>query len=650
MASKYDGLARIILQNVGGKENIISLTHCVTRLRFKLRDESKANTETLKSTQGIVTVIQSGGLYMIVIGNQVADVYDVVVKRGHLEDVAEMKGTDNERPAEKQKPLDYLVSVISSVFQPALGVICASGILKGILAFCVAFGILDSSGSTYHILNSLSDAIFFYFPILLGTTSAKKFGISEFEGFVIGGALVYPAMLGSGGVDISSLFGIPVVMPASGDYSSSVIPIICAMAFAGWFEKRYKKFIPDTIKLFTVPLVTCLVTVSLTLWVIGPIASGASGLLGTFFMAVYSFNPVLMGVVVGGLWQVLVIFGLHWAIVPIMINNITTLGFDMVQVGQFGATFVTTGAVIAIMLKTKDKHLKSMCVPAIISGFAGVTEPAIYGITLPRKKPFIFTCIISAVAGGAIALFDCRYWSFPGMGIFGYTSFINVAEKDSSGMIAAIIISLVSLAAGVIVVYVTYKEDAKPELPDKGGKSVCDGSVEIQDYESPIDEIRAAGEATVVSAETYEIAAPITGRVIPLSEVQDEAFSSGLLGQGAAMIPAEGKLYAPVNGTLVSFFPTGHALGIVTDGGTELLIHVGMDTVKLNGDGFTPKKKQGETIKKGDLLLEFDMEKITAAGLSMVTPVIVNGMDAQKAMKITEQAEVKAGDLLFQLN
>lgn len=248
MASKYDGLARIILQNVGGKENIISLTHCVTRLRFKLRDESKANTETLKSTQGIVTVIQSGGQYMIVIGNQVADVYDVVVKRGHLEDVAEMKGTDNERPAEKQKPLDYLVSVISSVFQPALGVICASGILKGILAFCVAFGILDSSGSTYHILNSLSDAIFFYFPILLGTTSAKKFGISEFEGFVIGGALVYPAMLGSGGVDISSLFGIPVVMPASGDYSSSVIPIICAMAFAGWFEKRYKKFIPDTIK------------------------------------------------------------------------------------------------------------------------------------------------------------------------------------------------------------------------------------------------------------------------------------------------------------------------------------------------------------------------------------------------------------------
>ena len=649
MASKYDGLARIILQNVGGKENIISLTHCVTRLRFKLKDESKANTETLKNTQGIVTVIQSGGQYMIVIGNQVADVYDVVIQRGHLEDVAEMKGTDEEKTAEKQKPFDYLVSVISAVFQPALGVICASGILKGILAFCVAFSILDSGGSTYNILNSLSDAVFFYFPILLGVTAAKKFGISEFEGFVIGAALVYPAMLGSGGADISHLFGIPVVMPAAGDYSSSVIPIICAMAFAGWFEKRYKKFIPDTVKLFVIPLITCFVTVTLTLWMIGPIASGASALLGSFFMTIYSFNPVLMGVVVGGLWQVLVIFGLHWAIVPIMINNITTLGFDMVQVGQFGATFVTTGAVIAIMLKTSDKRLKSMCVPAIISGFAGVTEPAIYGITLPRKKPFILTCIISAAAGGAIALFDCRYWSFPGMGVFGYTSFINVAEKDSSGMIAAIIISLISLTAGAAAVYVTYHDAAEPVVQGDPVRLNVQNADE-QDMGNINTENSDLGTVAGGSAETSIIAAPITGRVIPLSEVQDEAFSSGLLGQGAAIIPSEGKVYAPVDGTLASFFPTGHALGIRTDDGVELLIHVGMDTVKLNGDGFTPKKGQGETVKKGELLLEFDIDKITAAGLSTVTPVIITGMSEKMTIKSTEQTEVEAGDSLLWLN
>lgn len=635
MASKYDGLARIIIQNVGGKENIESLTHCITRLRFKLKDESAANTDLLKETEGIVTVIQSGGQYMIVIGNHVADVFDAVVKRGHLEEIAsgqETGGQQEETQKEKQNPFDFFIGIVTSVFSPVLGVMCASGIIKGILALFVALGVLNGAGSTYNILNALSDALFFYFPIILGYTAAKKFGISEFEGMVIGATMVYPSMLSAGSMDVSALFGIPVLMPASGDYSSSVIPVICAVAFAAWFEKRYKRFIPDTIKLFAVPLITCFVTICLTLWVIGPVASAASGLLTSGLMAVYNFSPVVMGVVVGGLWQVLVMFGLHWAIVPVMINNVQSMGFDMVQVGMFGTTFVQTGAVIAIYLKTKDMRLKSLCVPAIISGVAGVTEPAIYGITLPKKKPFIQTCFVAAIAGGAIAAMGAKYYVVPGMGIFGYTAFVNTATGDFSGMTAAVIISILALIAGFAVVYFTYKDD-KP-----GRKKTVVESGEVEETEE-----KRAEE----TASELVISSPMKGQVIPLSQVQDEAFASGILGQGIAIIPDEGKLYAPVSGQVVSFFPTGHAIGMLSDDGIELLMHVGMDTVQLDGKGFTPKVSQGDHVDKGQLLLEFDITLIKEAGFSTVTPIIITNTIQYKEIKGTEKQEVEPGSRLL---
>lgn len=620
MASKYDGLARIIVQNVGGRDNIVGLAHCVTRLRFKLKDESKANTDILKETDGIVTVIQSGGQYMVVIGNHVPDVYDAVIERGHLEHIAD-SGVE-EAVQEKKKPLDAFIGIVTAVFTPVLGVLSACGIIKGLLALFVAVGVLNGAGGTYNILYSLSDSLFFYFPIILGYTAAKKFGISEFEGLIIGATMVYPSVLSSGALDISNIFGIPVVMPASGDYASSVIPVICAVAFAGWFEKKYKKWIPDTVKLFALPLITCFVTVCLTFWVIGPVASAASGLIGAAFMAIYRFSPVLMGTVVGGLWQLLVMFGLHWAITPIMINNVQTIGFDTVMVGMFGASFAQVGAVIAIYLKTKNKRLKTLCVPAIVSGFAGVTEPAIYGITLPKKKPFAITCVIGAITGGILTAAGAKYYIAPGMGVFGYTAFVNTVTGDFTGMLWAIIISAAALAAGVVLVYLTYK--------DQGTKK--------KTVEAKPEMAEAAGSKAVT------VSAPLAGKVITLDEVADAAFSSGALGRGAAIVPAEGKLYAPVDGVVAAFFPTGHAVGIQTDDGVEILIHVGMDTVSLNGKGFEKKVSQGDHVKKGDLLLEFDLHTIEEAGLSAVTPVIVTNPGGHSEIDHTQADTVRPGD------
>jgi len=464
MASKYDGLARIIIQNVGGKSNIVSLTHCMTRLRFKLKDESKAQTDILKETDGVVTVIQSGGQYMVVIGQQVADVYDAVCAVGHIQPGGAVDDDGNavdegDKPKEKQNPFNAFVSIVTSVFTPCLGVLAATGIVKGILALFVAIGVLNSASGTYNVLYSLGDSFFYFMPILLAYTASKKFGLPEMEGMVIGAALLYPYMLDASAMDISNIFGIPVILPSSGNYSSSVIPIICAIAFAAWFEKKYKKFIPDSCKLFFVPLITCTVTFCLTLWVIGPIASLLSDALGIFFNTIANFSGILLGAAVGALWQVLVMFGLHWALVPLMLNDMATNGCSTFLTGFFGCTFAQCGAVLAIYLKTKNAKTKSLCIPALISGIAGVTEPAIYGLTLPKKKPFIITCVVGAITGAILMAFHVTSYTQAGTGVFGYTAYINTITNDISGMIVSIVVSLLAVVMAFVAVYFTYSDE-----------------------------------------------------------------------------------------------------------------------------------------------------------------------------------------------
>ena len=465
MASKYDGLARIIIQNVGGKSNIISLTHCITRLRFKLKDESKAQTDILKDTDGIVTVIQSGGQYMVVIGNHVPQVYDAVCAVGHItpggavnEDGTAAEG-GGDAPQEKMNPFNAFISIITSVFTPALGCLAACGMIKGLLALFVAVGVLDGAGPTYNILYSLGDCFFYFMPILLAYTASKKFGLPEMEGMVIGAAMLYPYLLGSSTYAHDSLFMIPVIMPTSGDYTSSVIPIICAIAFAAWFEKLYSKYIPDTIKLFAIPLITCTVTFCLTLWVIGPIASLLAQGLSVLFTFLSNTSSILMGAVVGAFWQVLVMFGLHWAVATLAITDAATAGSTTLLIGMLGTTFAQTGAVAAIWIKTKNKKLKSLCAPAFVSAIAGVTEPAIYGITLPKKLPFIITCVVSCITGGIMGAFHTAQFSIGAMGVFSWPTFVDPVSNDASGMVIAIVVSLVATVAGFILTFLTYSDE-----------------------------------------------------------------------------------------------------------------------------------------------------------------------------------------------
>ncbi|MCR5763790.1 MAG: beta-glucoside-specific PTS transporter subunit IIABC [Treponema sp.] len=626
--NKYDGLARIIIQNVGGKANIAGVTHCVTRLRFKLKDESKAQTEILKDTEGVVNILKAGGQYQVVIGQHVPDVYDAVIAVGHLESLADARSESNDGPKEKQSPFNAFVSIVTGVFTPFLGVLSACGIIKGILALVGATGILDPSGSTYSFITAIGDAAFLFLPPILGYTAAKKFKLPEIEGIMLGLILVYPELkLGiSGGAfdGKMNLFGIPVLWPAAG-YTGSVIPVICAVAFAAWFERLWKDYIPNAVKIFAVPLITLVVTSCLTFWVIGPVSSLLSTLLSNFFTMISAVSPIITGLLIGFFWQILVMFGLHWSLVPLAMINFSLLqqGIgqgDTILVAMFGTTFAQTGAVIGIMLKTKNQKLKSLCPPAIISGIAGVTEPAIYGVTLPKKAPFFRTCGIAAVAGAILCALGVKGTSMAGMGVFGYTAYITV-DGSFGKVIIAIIVSIASLVLGFISELIFYRDDA-PKAKASDNKAL-DSSISV--------------------------AAPVSGNVVGLSEVKDEAFSSGTLGKGCAIIPDVGQVLAPCDGEISVMPDTCHAVGITAAGGGEILIHVGMNTVELKGNHFNSKVKEGDRVKKGDVLLTFDLDSIKQAGYDVTTPVVVSNADDYANFDLLCEAgkSVKAGDDLI---
>lgn len=600
---KYEKLAKDIIKNVGGKGNVNSLTHCITRLRFKLKDEAKANTEVLKNMDGVVTVIKSGGQYQVVIGNHVPDVYDDVVTIGGFQESSEVSG-------EKISLFNMFIDTISGVFTPILGVLCATGMIKGFNALFLTMGWITKTSGTYSILQAIGDCLFYFFPVFLGYTASKKFKGSHFIGMAIGASLVYPTLsaltvgkplytLFAGTILSSPVYvtflGIPVILMT---YSSSVIPIVLAAYVGAKIENGFKKIIPDVVKMFLVPFCTLLVIVPLTFIVIGPIATWAGKLLGAGTLAIYGLSPILAGIFIGGFWQVFVIFGLHWGLVPIAINNLAVLKYDPILASTIGASFAQIGVVLAILLKTKNVKLKSLCIPAFISGIFGVTEPAIYGITLPRKKPFIISCIVAAIGGGITGVMGTKLYIMGGLGIFAIPSFISPKGMDR-GFNGAIISIIVSFVLGFLVMFFTGFKDEENKEENK--------------------------ETVLVKKDV--LVSPLKGEVKFLSEVKDEAFSKGALGKGVAIEPTEGKVISPVDGVLTTLFPTGHALGITSDKGAEILIHIGMDTVKLEGKYFTTRAKQGDRVKAGQLLVEFDIKAIKAAGYSLTSPVVITNTD-----------------------
>ena len=636
---KYEKLAHDIVSNVGGKSNVISLTHCITRLRFKLRDESMANDDVLKKMDGVVTVMKSGGQYQVVIGNHVPDVYaDVLPLIGQEEGAAQTE------EAPSGSLFNRFIDIISGIFQPILGIMAACGMVKGLNALFVAMGLYSDTCGGYLILNAIGDGLFNFLPLFLGYTAAKKFNLKPMIGLVIGAIMCYPSIQGSAlsagsealytlfegtmfeSAVYTNFFGIPLIAM---DYTGTVIPVIFVVYFASKCEKFFKKFIPDLVKFFFVPMLTLLVAIPAGLLLIGPLASFASTLIAEAVMTVRNFSPMLAGAIVGLTWQILVIFGLHWGFIPVYINNIMTNGYDNVMMPFFACTFATSAVVLAIFFK--NRQLFEMALPNFISGSFGVTETAIYGILLPLKKPFIISCIAGGIGGGFYGAFNFRKFMMGGMGIFEFPAMI---EPDGSmgNLLVAISGVILTMIIAFAATMVLYREEDGTE---DAGVSVSAGS----------DEPGCAKPDGIVRK--IEIASPIKGKILKLETIHDDAFASGALGMGAAVLPEKGEVYAPADGVITTLFPTLHAIGMETDEGAELLIHIGLDTVQLEGKGFEAVIHQGDRVKKGQLMVKFDMNFIKAQGYCLETPVIVVNTDDYLEVAGSMEQNVAVGGKLI---
>lgn len=604
-----------VLDAVGGKENVNSVVHCATRLRFKLKDEEKADTNRLIQDDDVIQVVQSGGQYQVVIGSHVSDVYR------ELTGVANFDG-ESEKSAEKGNPLNQLIDIISSIFTPFLGAMAGAGVLKGFLTLAVTMNWLAADSGVYTVWYAIADGLFTYLPVMLAFTAAKKFKTNEFLAVSLAMALVHPSITELAGQTLSFV-GIPVIIGASA-YTSSVIPIILAVFLQSYVERFFKKVIPSFLQIICVPLAVFLIMAPVTFIVVGPLGTIVGNLLGSGYDAIYNLSPILAGAIMGGLWQVFVMFGMHWGFVPIAMVNLTQFGFDTMVPMLLPAVLAQGGAALAVFFITKNVKLKGLALSSTITSLFGITEPTVYGVTLPLKKPFIAACISGAIGGAIIGFSQVKNYTFGLVSLLSLPSFIPQDTQDMSGLIAAAIGTAVAFGAAFVLTFVLRFED-QPNPADT-------------------DTEKSKVPAPSITNERVVLSSPLAGRVVPLNEVKDQVFSSGAMGKGIAIDPANGTLVAPADGTITTLFPTGHAIGLTTTDGVEILMHIGMDTVELEGKGFEIFVKQEDQVKKGDLLVKFDLSLIKEAGYSTVTPIVVTNTPNYLDVLDMNQEDVLQGE------
>lgn len=629
MAKKdYTELAKDIVAHVGDKDNVVKLVHCVTRLRFTLKDESKADDEYLKQRDGIVTVVKAGGQYQVVIGNHVPDVYDTVLQ---VSGIPGEGGIDvNKDDGPKGNLLDRFIALVSGLFQPMLGVLSAAGMLKGVVAILAACGVSETSG-LYIILHAAGDGFFQFLPLILAITASKRFKMNQFTALALGFALVYPGIASSFANGNVNFLGIPVIFPTS-SYLSTVLPIILTVYVGSKIEHLFKKIVPDVVKVFVVPFFVLLITVPLAFLMIGPVMNWASDLIGVIFTGIYNISPILYGLILGALWQVLVMFGLHWGLVPLAILELQQNPPGVILVASIAICFSQAGALLNIMIRTKESKVRELAIPAFISALFGVTEPAIYGVTLPMRIPFYISCGVSGIIGALTMFFNVYGYSVGAMGVFQYPSYVNPANGDMSGMWVMIALS----ALAVVLSFAVQVFAPVPYL--YGGAKDASATTEEKVVE-PVNDLKELKQEIIAS--------PMMSDIVKLEDVPDEVFASGAMGKGIAINPAEGTVFAPANGEVTLVFPTGHAIGMRTENGAELLIHVGMDTVSLEGKGFKTYVEVGDKVQVGQKLLEFDLATIREANLPVISPIIVTNSADFDDVLTTQEARVNTGDYLL---
>ncbi|MNW40188.1 PTS system beta-glucoside-specific EIIBCA component [compost metagenome] len=616
----YPKLAQSILDAVGGKSNVIGATRCATRLRLVLKKSSPEAKAIVGSLPGVITVVESGGQFQVVIGQHVGEVFESFAGLVNLDDTEVEQG-------DKRTVLNRIIATMSAVFAPFIYILAAAGILQGILILINLVSDSFASTGTYQVLSFMSWAPFTFLPIFIAITASKYFKVNTFIAVACSVALVSPdwATIAASITDGASInfLGIPLTGTT---YTSSVLPPLLLVWFLSYVERFLNKRIHEIVRPLLVPLLSMVIMVPLTILLLGPLSTwGANGIAAGYNFLAENL-PWLAGAIIGSLWQIIVIFGVHWGVLPMVLANFDLYGQDSFQAYQTIAIIAQIGAVLGVILKTKNQETRKVGVSAGITGMFGITEPAIYGVTLKFKKPMIYGCISGGIGAIAASFFNPFYFAYAGLP--GPLTLVNGISDESPMSIWGILIgAAIAFILPVILIQIFGYGEDKVKVTAAVAPTPASGTP----------------AATAVPSENGEeaIFAPLVGRVVALSEVPDEAFSSGAMGQGVAIEPLEGKLYAPFAGTVATTTPSKHAIGLRSTSGVELFVHIGIDTVKLKGAPFTLHVKEGDSINKGDLLIEFDIAMIKNAGMPIITPVLItNAYEYQNV--IQEDADQSA--------
>ena len=625
MADKNRQIAEEVLAAVGGSANITSVTHCMTRLRFVLKDQSIPDKKKLESIKGVMGTNIAGGQYQVIIGNSVGKVYKELVAISGATDTVAM---DDDMAAEKEKinPVVAALDFIAGCMTPLFTAIIAGGLIKVLL---VIFGptllnLLSSESDTYILMNALGDAPFYFLPVLVAFTASKKLNCNSYLAVMVSSVLIYPDVITLlGGDKATHLFGvIPVV---HGSYSSSIIPAMLSTILLMYVERLVDRITPEWSKNFLKPLLIVVITAPITLCVLAPLGLMIGNGLQFVINGIYGFAPWLAMLILSGLMPFIVMTGMHWAFVPACLMSLANPGYDVLLLpAMLASNIAQSGATFGVAVKTKDKNIREMAIPAGISALlAGVTEPAMYGITLKLKRPMIAACIASGIGGLMAGFMSLKAYAFATPCLTAIVQFVS--PEGGKNIICAIAVLIESFVVAFVLSIIMTKNETN-------------GLEEIEQNE----DMKTAEVSEGLTGE-MQISVPIKGEVIALSEVKDPTFAAGILGEGLAVVPEEGKVYAPFDGVCENIFDTLHAMGLKSDNGVELLIHVGLETVQLNGEPFTAHIQDGKHFQKGDLLLEFDIDAIKKAGCEIQTPVIVTNADEFDSIAIKNDKIIIGG-------
>lgn len=610
----YQQLGNDIIQNIGGIENIKQLTHCATRLRLEFYDMEKVNTKKIESLNGVISVVEKGGQYQIVIGNEVQTVFRAI--QSQMKDVPSTSHEEVEE--EKGSVVNRIISVISTTFTPVIPALIGGGMIKAVLSILVLFNLVNEASSTYEIINFISDAPFYFMPVLLAYGASQKFKTSPIMAMTMACALLHPTWSGLVSVgEPLTFFGAPVVLV---DYASSVIPIILSVWIMSYVEKFAEKYSPSIIKFFLKPLLVMFISVPIALIIVGPLGNLLNDLVQSGANYLNAHVSWLIPMLMGAFQPFLTLTGTAWAMTPIATSQISTLGYEIVNgPGMLASNIAQGGATLAVALKAKDENLKSLASSSGFTAVMGITEPCLYGVLLKLKRPFVASMIGGAAGGIYAGITGLVRYAFVSPGLTAIPAFIG---KNPMNVVHAIVTIIISFIVGFVASWILgFKED------------------------EPQEDVEAT---TAVSKD--EVYAPCDGTVKPLSEVNDDVFSQEIMGKGVAIEPNTGNLYAPCDGTITVCFPTGHAIGLKSKNGTEILMHVGIDTVNLQGKYFSPQIKVNDEVKKGQLLLTFDLEKIKEAGYETTTPVIITNSKDFNSIQIENQSTTQHGNKLISLD